>query len=272
MPPECGIEGGIAPKVGDARSRTRVVVIVRDGFGSDDFKKRRSGTKFWRACQRCEEMLRLLGVPVVRAKAEGEALCALLNQRGIVDGVISNDGDCLLFGAKVLYTKFSIENLEQSRVMRYDLSDLRACVDDDDNDEYDLKERDNKDQPPSDIAKLSRNELIAFAILTGSDLAGNGLPKVGCRKAIRFIRKCQIDNPLKPASAAIDKLKSWAKAASVDDIDSTQKDSTAPNRRCSCCCHPGTKASHKMNGCKASDMENMNQTTTQLLEGLDEKK
>ena len=107
------------------------------GSSGDKFRKRRGGAPFWTACQRCEEMLQYIGVPVVRAKAEGEALCALLNQKGIVDAVISNDGDCLLFGAKVLYTKFSIDNLEQSRVMRYDADDIRAVVDDDDADKYD---------------------------------------------------------------------------------------------------------------------------------------
>jgi hypothetical protein len=30
----------------------------------------------------------------------------------------------------------SIENLEQSRVMRYDMSDIRAFVDDDDTDDF----------------------------------------------------------------------------------------------------------------------------------------
>jgi flap endonuclease GEN len=223
--------------------------IRRTDGGEDGYQKRRSGTAFWRACQRCEEMLRMLGVPVVRAKAEGEALCALLNQRGIVDGVISNDGDCLLFGAKILYTKFSIENLEHSRVMRYDASDIRAFVDDDDNDEYDMKGGDCKDNHISDIVNLSRNDLIAFAILTGSDVAGNGLSKVGCRKALRFIRKCQIDNPMRPEAATIDELNAWAKAATAAD-NSSEQEPVRSGQCCSCCCHPGSKSTHLKHGCK----------------------
>eukprot|EP00980_Cylindrotheca_fusiformis_P019097 scaffold6440_cov124-Cylindrotheca_fusiformis.AAC.11 len=217
---------------------------------------------FWNACQRCEEMLGLLGVPVVRAKAEGEALCALLSQQGIVDGVISNDGDCLLYGAKVLYTKFSLENLEKSQVMRYDISNIRACVDDDDGDVYDKKETGNESSS-RDIVNLNRNDMIAFAILTGSDAAGQGLPKVGCRKAIRFIKKCQLDNPLKRQDAAINELKAWADSARVregivvahdhdDDGDEaiTETDPReACKQKCSCCGHPGTKASHKKHGC-----------------------
>jgi hypothetical protein len=45
---------------------------------------------------------------VIHAKAEGGALCALLNQWRIVDGISSNDGDCLGPLHKIL---------EQSRVM-----------------------------------------------------------------------------------------------------------------------------------------------------------
>ncbi|KAL3944272.1 MAG: hypothetical protein SGBAC_001666 [Bacillariaceae sp.] len=241
----------------------KLVVVVegkrrsRHQEGDDSFRKRRSGTPFWNACQRCGQMLKLLGVPVVRAKAEGEALCALLNAKGIVDGVISNDGDCLLYGAKVLYTKFSLDNLEKKMVMRYDCSNIQACVDDDDGNEYD------NEREPKEIVTLDQSDLIAFAILTGSDAVGAGLPKVGCRKAIRFIKKCQLDNPLKRKHAAMDELKSWARAALVakaanpadrcahDDEPQAKTKQTC----CSCCGHPGTKAKHQKHGCALCSTE-----------------
>ncbi|CAJ1945083.1 unnamed protein product [Cylindrotheca closterium] len=238
----------------------KLVVVIegkrrqqRQGEGEDSFRKRRTGTRFWNACQRCEQMLQLLGVPVVRAKAEGEALCALLNEKGIVDGVISNDGDCLLYGAKVLYTKFTLENLEKKMVMRYDCSNIRACVDDDDGNEYDNQ------REPKEIVSLDRSDLIAFAILTGSDAVGAGIPKVGCRKAIRFIKKSQLDNPLKRKDAAMDELKSWARAALVAKANAIAinciDDDTKPQVNakhtccCSCCGHPGTKTKHQKQGC-----------------------
>jgi hypothetical protein len=220
-------------------------------------QKRRSGTRFWAACQRCEEMLRLLGVPVVRAKAEGEALCALLNKRGIVDGVISNDGDCFLFGARVLYTKFSLENLDNKRVMRYDADQIKACVDYVDDDECDRLVQDTGEERNTDIVNLSRNDLIAFAILAGSDLAGNGISQVGCRKAVRFVKKCQIDNPLKVENASIDELISWAKAATaIDNFHSQlQKEPSEVQRHCSCCGHPGNKRDHLKQGCQTCGTE-----------------
>lgn len=209
----------------------------------DKFRQRRSGTAFWKACNDCQQLLRLLGVPVVRAKAEGEALCALLNQRGIVDGVISNDGDCLLFGAKTVYAKFSIENLANARVVRYDLEDLRAVI----------EASDDSDLTQEEIGtiSLSRDDLIAFALLTGSDLAGSGIHKVGHKKAIRFIRKCQLDYPLSKESAAMEELRSWARTAAVaQPNDESRPGSPAKTKCCSQCSHPGTKGCHKKHGCE----------------------
>lgn len=216
---------------------------LRQEGDRDTLQKRRSGTPFWRACERCEELYKLLGLPIVRAKVEGEALCALLNQRGVVDAIISNDGDCFLFGAKTLYTKFSIENLQQGKVMRYDADNLAACLDDDDSDA--CRARFGTDMTSIDVVRLNRNDLIVFAVLTGSDVAGSGFPKVGCRKALRFIRKCQIDNPLRSSTAASDEMMSWATSSTF-----SRPVGDCPSKTCSNCLHVGTKSNHKKNGCK----------------------
>lgn len=220
---------------------------IRGDMDQDDkFHKRRSGTAFWNAMNDCQKMLELLGVPVVRAKAEGEALCALLSQRGVVDGVISNDGDCLLFGAKTVYTKFSIENLENDCVMRYDLDSLYAIV----------SSTDDKETTESKSLALSREDLVAFALLTGSDLAGPGLDKVGHKKAIRFIRKCHVDFPLSTKTAAIDELESWAKAAAVQQPQLDSHDETnKKDKCCTRCCHAGSKRSHAKHGCEVCGTE-----------------
>jgi XPG I-region/Chromatin organization modifier domain 2 len=219
---------------------------LRNEGEKNELEKRRTGTPFWKASMRCEELFNLLGVPIVRAKAEGEALCALLNLKGVVDGIISNDGDCFLFGATTLYTKFSIENLVQGRVMRYDADNLAACLDDDDSDAVQILLEQRNSCAPLDVVALTRHDLIAFAILTGSDVAGGGFPKVGCRKALRFIRKCQIDSPLRSDSAALDEMMSWAESSkcllpALECSDSSKK--------CSLCFHFGTKSSHLKHGC-----------------------
>ena len=228
------------------------------------FIKRRSGTRFHQACHTCQRLFECMGVPVVTATAEGEALCALLNQQGIVDAVLSNDGDCLLYGAQVVYTHFSIDHLERSQVMRYEASKLYVNM------------NSSSDEDQEQFVKLSRHDLIAFALLTGSDVTGNGISQVGAKKALRFIAKCQRDNPLRPESAALLELQSWAQTANkttpsfpmeADDLDddddsevSQQEQDEGPTTKqqkpkkkttttCSSCCHPGSKRSHKTHGC-----------------------
>jgi flap endonuclease GEN len=205
-------------------------------------RQRRSGTAFWKACNDCQTLLELLGVPVVKAKCEGEALCALLNLRGIVDGVISNDGDCLLFGAKVVYTKLTNENLDQNQVIRYRSDNLRSLVDA--SDEPDLGAHE------IGTIELTRHDLVAFAILTGSDVAGDGLPKVGHKKAIRFIRKCHFDRPLTSDSAALEELESWARSI-AKGVTAVDHGGVHPEGKCcSRCDHGGTKRNHLKHGCQ----------------------
>jgi hypothetical protein len=251
------------------------------GSSSGTFRKRRSGTAFWNACLQCEHMLHLLGVPVVRAKAEGEALCALLNQHNIVDGVISNDGDCLLFGATVLYTRFSLDNLDKGQVIRYDANDLHAILRQCDDVDIDVDvDADVSDRMDMDVDmstgigtgmstnmdmgmdkaelgrfQLSRDDLIAFAILTGSDLAGSGMHKVGHMKAIRFIRKCQLDNPLHKATAAMNELRSWEKAAAATAVASA---STARGGGAGVMCLPINTTSAASGSTTATDILNAN--------------
>lgn len=47
-----------------------------------------------------QELLKLLGMPVLRARGEAEALCAQLNSEGFVDACITADSDAFLFVAK----------------------------------------------------------------------------------------------------------------------------------------------------------------------------
>lgn len=48
-------------------------------------------------------LLDLFGVSYIQAPQEAEAQCAVLNTMGLVDGVITDDGDAFLFGAQHVY-------------------------------------------------------------------------------------------------------------------------------------------------------------------------
>lgn len=51
-------------------------------------------------------MLELLGMPVLEARSEAEALCAQLNKEGHVDACITADSDAFLFGANCVIKCF----------------------------------------------------------------------------------------------------------------------------------------------------------------------
>lgn len=178
---------------------------------------------------------------------QGEALCALLNSSGIVDGVISNDGDCLLFGAKTIYTNFSLENLENRKVQRYEANKLIANLDG----------RNNSSSRRT--IKLSQEDLVAFAMLCGSDMVGNGIPHCGYKKAVQFLSACKHLSQNANNTTCLDELLSWStKTATTDPTKSKEVHldcdddgpSTIPSSRCcSLCLHSGDKRSHEKHGC-----------------------
>ena len=221
------------------RSQATTTTTTSTSSSTHELKQRRSGSRFWTASKRCERLLQLLNVPVVRAEAEGEALCALLNLQNVVQGVITNDGDSLLFGAKTVYKGFTAENLEARKVVRYDSDNLVA----------------NLDGSNHRTIKLSREDLIAFAMLAGSDLVGDAIPHIGGKKAIQFLHACRSLKDSCNDRTCLDELLSWADVAveatkSKDDSWLSDCDDDGSSRRCcSLCLHPGDKVQHEKHGC-----------------------
>ncbi|PIB00794.1 DNA repair protein rad13 [Cercospora beticola] len=109
--------------------------------------------------QECQALLGLFGLPYITAPMEAEAQCAELVRLGLVDGIVTDDSDCFLFGGTRIYKNM----FNQAKFVEcYLASDLEK--------EFDL----------------TRQKLISVANLLGSDYT-EGLPGVGPVTALEII-------------------------------------------------------------------------------------
>ncbi|XP_037435446.1 flap endonuclease GEN-like 1 [Triticum dicoccoides] len=183
---------------------------------------------FTRCVKDCVELLKNLGMPVLWAKGEAEALCAQLNNEGEVDACITSDSDAFLFGAKTVI-----------KVMRSNCKEPFEC--------YNIA-----DIEPG--IGLKRKQMVAMALLIGSDHDLHGVPGFGVENALRFVRlfdEDQILDKLHEIGKGIYPFLEGFDKAHVDDLPSpsTKSPPVARSPHCSHCGHPGSKKNHSKTGC-----------------------
>ncbi|QPG75200.1 hypothetical protein FOA43_002550 [Brettanomyces nanus] len=106
-----------------------------------------------------QDMLSRFGIPFITAPMEAEAQCAELFKLHLVDGIVTDDSDCFLFGGIKIYKNMFNE---KNYVECYQLEDI---------------ERD---------MGLTRTQLIEIAIMLGSDYT-DGLKGVGKVTAVEIL-------------------------------------------------------------------------------------
>jgi len=106
------------------------------------------------------ELLNLFGVPYLVAPMEAEAQCAVLERLGLVDGVVSDDSDSFLFGAKFVYKNIFDE---KKYVEAFRAEDVEREL------------------------GLRRVDLVSLALLLGSDYT-EGVKGVGIVNATEVVR------------------------------------------------------------------------------------
>ncbi|KAK6204567.1 uncharacterized protein RJT21DRAFT_90557 [Scheffersomyces amazonensis] len=106
-----------------------------------------------------QELLRRFGIPYITAPMEAEAQCAELLKIGLVDGIITDDSDCFLFGGDKIYKNMFNQKQYVECYLKDDLEGKLG---------------------------LSQDNLIEFALLLGSDYT-EGIKGIGPVMAMEIL-------------------------------------------------------------------------------------
>lgn len=127
------------------------------------------------------QLLDLFGIPYVVAPMEAEAQCAFLERAGLVEGVITDDSDAFLFGARTVFKNM----FERAKyVEEYRMPDVEKEL------------------------GLSRDDLVRAALLLGSDYTP-GVSGVGIVNAVEILRSF-------PGDEGLAEFRTWLE--SFDDL------------------------------------------------------
>jgi holliday junction resolvase YEN1 len=116
-----------------------------------------------------KQLLKLFGFPFHIAPGEAEAECALLQREGIVDAVLSEDVDTLMFGCGVTLRNWS------SGVSKGNHSPTHVSL-------YDAQET------KKGKSGLDREGMILVAMMSGGDYITEGIPGCGIKVACQAAR------------------------------------------------------------------------------------
>jgi holliday junction resolvase YEN1 len=145
-------------------------IFVFDGPNKPVFKRnKRSGRGDGVATSMAKRMIRLFGFQAHDAPGEAEAECALLQQQGIVDAVLSEDVDTIMFGCTRTLRNWSAEGSKGSKtpthISVYDTAELRQGE-----------------------SGLDREGMVLVALMSGGDYLPEGIPGAGVKVACEAAR------------------------------------------------------------------------------------
>ena len=121
-----------------------------------------------------KELLEAMGIPWVEAPSEGEAQASVMAMEGTVKAVASQDHDSLVFGAPIL-----VRNVTISGKRRLPSKGIMINV---------IPERLTLTSVLTSTG-LTREQLVDFAILLGTDFNPDGFEGVGPATALKYLKK-----------------------------------------------------------------------------------
>lgn len=123
--------------------------------------------------EEAKELLTCMGIPIVEAPEEGEAQSAVMVNKGIIDGAISQDFDSLLFGATHLYRHVGSTGKRKVPGKNFYV---------------DIKPEHISLENCLEQLVITREKLIWLGILVGTDF-NDKFPKVGPKTALKLVRE-----------------------------------------------------------------------------------
>lgn len=143
-----------------------VPVLVFDGPNKPKFKrnKRSRGPGDSVSVAMAKRLVNLFGFHIHDAPGEAEAECALLQQQGIVDAVLSEDVDTIMFGCTLTLRNWSSEGTRTAKTPTH------VSV-------YDARESGQGE------TGLDREGMVLVALMSGGDYIPEGVPGCGIKVA-----------------------------------------------------------------------------------------
>ena len=120
------------------------------------------------------EVIKALGLPVVRAPSEGEAQAAYMVKTGDIFAEISQDYDCLLFGVPRMVQNLTISE-RKKRKDKLSYEKVRPCI-------IELA-------GTLERMGITQEQLIALGILVGTDYNIGGIRGIGPKKALDLVKR-----------------------------------------------------------------------------------
>ena len=157
-------------------------IFVFDGPNKPPFKRnKRTGPNVASIPEfLAKQLLKQFGLPIHLAPGEAEAECALLQCEGIVDAVLSEDVDTLMFGSGITLRNWSPELKSSKTPTHVNLYDA--------------------EKTKSGRSGLDREGMILVALMSGGDYIPEGIPGCGPKTACEAARAgfggdlCKISN------------------------------------------------------------------------------
>ena len=125
-----------------------------------------------------KQLIRALGCPVIDALSEGEAQAAFMLDKENAYAVVSQDFDALLFGAGKVIRNLSIVG-KRKKMGKLGFEIVQPEI-------IDLAENLN-------ALSIDRSQLIAVAMLIGTDFNVGGIPGIGPKNAIKKVQEFKHD-------------------------------------------------------------------------------